>query len=135
VQNIKDWPSFIKICFGIIFGALVVAGFIEKPKFDMSQVTGDKSSQNAAKELVDVDIVVQSEAYKPLEDVEVTVNSKGSPEIRKTNTDGFAQLSIPSRDDVEITLRKKGFEISRHTLKLSNDPKRTRTYYLKNQKS
>lgn len=135
VQNVKDWPLFVKICFGIIFGALVLAGLVEKPKLDIQKAFGDKSSQDVSKELVDIDIIVQSEAYKPLKDVKVTFNSKGSPEVRNTNTDGFARISIPVRDDVEITLEKKGFEISRHTLKTSNDPKRVKTYYLRSQKS
>ena len=135
MQNIKDLPLFVKLCFAIIIGALVLAGFIDKPKLDMSKISGEKPSQDAAKDLVDIGIIVQSEVQKiPLKDVEITFDSKGPPETRKTDTAGFAQVSIPVRDDIAITLRKKGFEVETHTLKLSNDPNRTRTYYLKNQK-
>jgi hypothetical protein len=132
VQNIKDWPLFIKICFGVIIAGLTVAGLVEIPKLSKQQVTGENISQETATGLVNVDIIVES-ATRPVENVEVRFVSKGSPEVRKTNTDGFTQIEIPARDDIEITLSKEGFKTARHTLNLNNDPKRTRTYYLKPQ--
>jgi len=84
-------------------------------------------------ELVNIDIIVESDIAKPLENVEIRFVSKGSPEVRRTNTDGFTQIEIPARNDIEIILTKEGFETARHTLNLNNDPNRTRTYYLKSQ--
>lgn len=133
MQNIKDWPLFVQICFGIIFSVFAIAGFIEIPKFNQQQTTGKNISQEIATELVNVDIIVESDASKPLKNVEVRFVSKGSPEVRRTNTDGFTQIEIPSRDNIEITLSKEGFEGARHTLNLKNDANRTRTYYLKPQ--
>ncbi len=133
MQNIKDWPLFVKICFGIIIAAFTIAGLVEIPKLNQQQTTGQNTSQEIATELVNVDIIVESDAAKPLKNVEVRFVSKGSPEVRRTNTDGFTQIEIPSRDNIEITLSKEGFEAARHTLNLNNDPNRTRTYYLKPQ--
>lgn len=133
MQNIKDWPLFIKICFGVIIASLAVAGLVEVPKLTKEQVAGENASQESAKDLVNVDIIVESTTSKPLENVEVRFVSKGSPEVRRTNTDGFTQIAIPSRDDIEITISKDKFETARHTLNLNNDPNRTRTYYLKPQ--
>ncbi|MGB7273516.1 MAG: hypothetical protein WBC69_09470 [Geitlerinemataceae cyanobacterium] len=131
MENIKDWPLFVKICFGIILVALLLAGLIEIPKSNERQPSGENTSQETATELVKVDIIVESDTNQPLENVEVRFVSKGSPEVRKTNTDGFTQIEIPARDDIEITLSREGFETSRHTMNLNNDPNRTRTYYLK----
>lgn len=127
MQNIKDWPVFVKICFGVIITSLSIAGLIEIPKLNQQEVS---NTQEASLSLVNVDIIVESDTAKPLEDVEVRFVSKGSPEVRRTNTDGFTQIEIPGRDDIEITLSKEGFKTSRHTLNLNNDPNRTRTYYL-----
>ncbi|MBD2095307.1 carboxypeptidase regulatory-like domain-containing protein [Trichocoleus sp. FACHB-591] len=134
MQNIKDWPLFIKICFGLIFLALVVAGLIEIPKLSEQQTSEQSNPKQAATELVNVDIIVVSDTAKPLENVEVRLVSKGAPEVRKTNTDGFVQIDIPARRDIEITLIKEGFKTARYTINLNNDPNRTRTYYLKPQK-
>lgn len=126
MQNIKDWPLFFKICFGIVFLALAIAGLVEIPKINERQTSGENISQETATELVKVDIIVESDVNQPLENVEVRFVSKGSPEVRKTNTDGFTQIEIPVRDDIEITLSKEGFQTSRHTMNLNNDPNRTR---------
>lgn len=133
MQNIKDWPLFVKASFGVIVAALAVAGLIEIPKLNEQQITEEKTSQGDSTELVNVDIIVESDIASPLDNVEVRFVSKGSPEIRRTNTDGFTQIEIPARDDIEITLSREGFEPARHTLNLKNDPNRTRTYYLKPQ--
>lgn len=136
MQNIKDWPVFIKVCFGVITASLVIAGALEIPKLSKQQTAEENTSQKTATELLNVDIIVLSDEanLKPIENVEIRFISKGSPEVRRTNTDGFTQIDIPTRQDIEITLSKEGFKQSRYTLNLNNDPKRTRTYYLKPQK-
>lgn len=133
MQNIKDWPLFVKIGSGVIIAALTIAGLIEVPKLNEQSIAEEPTSQEASTELVNVDIIVESDAASPLENVEVRFVSKGSPEVRRTNTDGFTQIEIPARADIEITLSKEGFATARHTLNLNNDPNRTRTYYLKPQ--
>ncbi|ELS34526.1 MULTISPECIES: carboxypeptidase regulatory-like domain-containing protein [Pseudanabaena] len=136
MQNIKDWPIFIKVCFGLITTALVIAGATEIPKLNKQQKAEDNTSQKNATELLNVDIVVLSDeaTSKPIENAEIRFISKGSPEVRRTDTNGFTQIDIPVRQDIEITISKEGFKQSRYTLSLSNDPNRTRKYYLQPQK-
>lgn|GEM_PF-2038558 len=136
MQNIKDWPVFIKVCFGLITTALVIAGATELPKLNKQQKAEDITPQKIATELLNVDIIVLSDEAnsKPIENAEIRFVSKGSPEVRKTDTNGFAQIDIPVRQDIEITISKEGFKQSRYTLSLNNDPKRTRKYYLQPQK-
>lgn len=135
MQNIKDWPVFIKICFGIVAFTLVVAGAVEIPKI-RQKTEEDTTSQKITPKLMKVDIIVLSEEpnSKPIDNVEIRFISKGSPEVRKTDTNGFAQIDIPVREDIEITISKEGFKQSRYTLTLNNDPNRTRKYYLQPQK-
>ena len=136
MQNIKDWPIFIKVCFGLITTALVIAGATEIPKLNKQQKAEDNTSQKNATELLNVDIIVLSDeaTSKPIENAEIRFISKGSPEVRRTDTNGFTQIDIPVRQDIEITISKEGFKQSRYTLSLSNDPNRTRKYYLQPQK-
>ena len=134
MQNITNWPLFVKAGFSLIIGVLVVGGLLEIPKLNVQKGPGDKSSQETAKELIEIDIIIESDTRKVLEDAEIRFVSKGSPEIRKTNTDGYARIAIPVRNDVDINISKKGFETSRHTLNLSNDPNRSKIFYLKVQK-
>lgn len=130
MQKIQEWPLFIKICFGTVFTALVVAGLVEIPNYPEQ---GEEDSSQNLNSLVNVEIIVVSDTNEPLENVEVRFVSKGSPEVRRTNTDGFAQIQIPSRDDIEITLSKDEFRTARHNLNLNNDSGRTRTYYMQPQ--
>ena len=136
MQNIKDWPVFVKVCFGIVITSIAIYGAAEIPKLNKQQSTEENTSQKIAAELVNVDIIVLSDEAnsKPIENVEIRFTSKGSPEVRRTDTNGFTQIDIPVRKDIEITISKEGFKQSRYTLSLNNDPNRTRKYYLQPQK-
>lgn len=134
MQNIKDWPLFIKICFGVIISTLIVAGIVEIPKLSEKQTSGKESSQKGAADSVKIGIIIESaNTEKVLEKVEVRFVSKGSPENRMTDTQGFTQIEIPSTEDIEITLSKKGFKTAKYTINLNTDPKKTRTYRLESQ--
>ena len=114
MQNIKDWPLFIKVCFGLITTALIIAGATEIPKLNKQQKLEDNTSQKTVTELLNVDIVVLSEeaTSKPIENAEIRFISKGSPEVRKTDTNGFTQIDIPVRQDIQITISKEGLVMS-----------------------
>ncbi|AFY40024.1 hypothetical protein Lepto7376_3868 [[Leptolyngbya] sp. PCC 7376] len=131
MQRIKDWPVFVKICFGIIISALSYAGITVIPQIVTQAPIQSENSESETTELINVEIIVlDSGENLPIQDVEVRVVSTGGPEVRRTNTDGFVQIEIPTRDDVGITLAKDGFQTSRHSINLKNDPNRTREYYL-----
>lgn len=79
----------------------------------------------------DVDLIVQNEKFAPIEDAEVRFIFKGAPEVRRTDSNGYSSIRIPSRGDIEIILSKGGFETVRQIINLGNDSDRTRTYQLK----
>ncbi|MBD2635765.1 carboxypeptidase regulatory-like domain-containing protein [Limnothrix sp. FACHB-881] len=134
MQNFKDWPVFVKISFGVLLTAFVIAGLVEIPKLSSQPEATNDSSQNIPKKLVNIDIVIESESSTPLENVEIRFLFKGAPEVRRTNTDGFVQIEIPERTTVDITLSKEGFKTAQYTINLENDPNRTRVYRLRSQK-
>ncbi len=82
-------------------------------------------------EMKKVDLTVQTESQKPLSRVNVEFKSQGPPEPVLTDGNGYAQIKIPSTTDVQITLRKDGFETISYTIDLKKDPVLTRTYTLK----
>jgi hypothetical protein len=126
MQNIKDWPIFVKIGFGFLISTLVIAGLVEIPK-----LSGQKTPlENAVSDLVDIDVLVYTESKEPLEGVEVRFIVKGSPVVKQTNTEGYTQIQIPKVGDIDIELRKKGFKTATHNIDTQIDPKKNREYIL-----
>jgi hypothetical protein len=82
-------------------------------------------------ELIEVQLLVETEESQPIPDVEVRFVTKGSPDKKYTNSSGYAQIKIPSRDDVDIVLTKKGYETLTETINLKNDPDRNKKFRLK----
>ena len=145
MEQFQKWPLLLKICAVTVFGSTAVAVLINRaelaqlsPDALQSQDQGSESQTpkvgSAATEQsrISFDLIVLSESEKqPIEGVDVLVVSKGPPETRKTDSSGFIQLDIPERSDLQITLSKSGFHSKTVSINLSNDPNRTRTYYLK----
>lgn len=135
MQNIKDWPIFVKVCFGVIGLALMFAGLVEIPKLNKQEAIGKNTSQESTSELINITILVESKIdSSPIKDAVITFTFKGAPEVRMTDTNGFAQIDIPVRQDIIITIAKEGFEKARFTVNPNNDPNRNKTYQLVPQK-
>jgi hypothetical protein len=80
---------------------------------------------------VRVDFVILSEETKqPLEDVKVQFVFNGAPEPRNTNSDGYTSITIPKRDEVQVTLTKDGYKTINREINLEADPKKTVTYFM-----
>ncbi|NJP08343.1 MAG: hypothetical protein HC866_01785 [Leptolyngbyaceae cyanobacterium RU_5_1] len=88
-------------------------------------------SNSCPEELVDVDLIVETEESQPLKGAKVQFKFKGAPEPRETDSSGYVTIQIPNRDDVTVTLSKEGFQTENYVINLKNDPKRTRTFPLK----
>lgn len=127
MQNIKDWPLFVKICFGSLIAIFAIAGVIELPKLTAQ----NSSEQKVDNKLVDIDILIYTENRKPLEGVEVRFILKGSPVVKRTNTDGYTQIQIPALGDIDIELQKQGFNSSTYNIDPQIDPNKNREYILK----
>jgi hypothetical protein len=82
-------------------------------------------------EMKKVDLIVQNESQQPLSTVNVEFISDGAPEPVLTDANGYAQIKIPSTTDVQITLRKDGFETKSYRIDLKKEQGLTRKYTLK----
>lgn len=131
MENLDKLPNWIKISLGIIATALIAAVLRAIGVKDLPNFSSPSTQDSTATNLLNVDLIVQTEQGEPVEEVGVTFTSKGAPEVKRTNTSGFVQLQIPSRDDIEIRLSKTGFKSATYTVNLKNDPQRTRTFQLK----
>ena len=74
---------------------------------------------------------MQGEDKQPIEGVEVRFKFSGAPESRSTNSDGYVDISIPARDDIDIVLTKEGFETIDRTINTAVDVPNIRTITLK----
>ncbi len=78
-----------------------------------------------------VDILIKEENLQPLQGVEVSFASKGAPEVVETDSNGYAQIKIPSRGDINVNLLKDGYQPQNFTINLKNNKENTRRYTLK----
>ena len=98
MDQIDKWPNWVKGSFGLVIVALAIAGVRGLPKLNEQGITKEEVSQKNTVELMNIDIrVVDDTTSKSIENAEIMFVSKGTPEIRRTNTTGFTQIDIPPR--------------------------------------
>lgn len=125
----SKWTIYIGILLSIL--AIIVA--VTTPEVRQFIGLPNQSSKDA--EMKEVDLTVQTESLQPLLSVNVEFKSQGAPATALTDSNGYAKIKIPSTRDVQITLRKQGFETSSQIIDLEKNPVLTRTYTLKSTSS
>ena len=125
----RNLPNPLKFILIFIIGLIVVAGL-----FHPSELVSI-FNQPKADELIEVQILIQSEENQPLQDVEVQFTTQGPPESKYTNSSGYAQIKIPNRNQVDITLSKKGYQTKKETINMKTDPDRNKTFRLQRDSS
>jgi hypothetical protein len=132
MQNFASWPLWIRISLGIVALAVAVAGLREFPELTKLAVgQQETASKEVGPKLADVRIVTETEEGKPIKGVSIRFSYRGSPTERITTDDGYAQIKLPSTEDVEVTISKEGYETKKHIINLKNDPDENRTFQLK----
>ncbi|MEG4029712.1 MULTISPECIES: hypothetical protein [unclassified Microcoleus] len=122
----SKWTVYIGILLSIL--AIIVA--VTTP--EVRRFFGFETNQSSKDaEMKEVDLSVQTESLQPLLSVNVEFKSQGAPATALTDSNGYAKIKIPSTRDVQITLRKEGFETSSQIIDLEKNPVLTRTYMLK----
>ncbi len=91
-------------------------------------------SNPCSNSMKDVELIVQTDSRQALEGVSVEFKSKGAPENAITDSNGYVKIKIPETD-VQVTMRKNGFEPLNYTIDLRKDSFVTRTYKLNPTKS
>ena len=111
---------------GIILAFLVglaIAGVVQ-----LDFLSGNQEAENSS--LLEIQILVQSDKREPIADVEIQVISEGAPVNLYTDSNGYSRVNIPSRGDVDVILRKEGYETRSETINLAIDPDRNRIFRL-----
>jgi len=132
MQNFASWPLWIRVSIGIVALSIAVAGLREFPELTkLASGQQETASKETEPKLTDVRIVTETEEGKPVKGASIRFSYRGSPTERITTDDGYAQIKIPSTEDVEVTLSKEGYETRKHIINLKNDPAENRTFQLK----
>ncbi|MBD1899146.1 carboxypeptidase-like regulatory domain-containing protein [Trichocoleus sp. DQ-A3] len=136
MQNFGNWDVWIKVFLGVVALAVTVAGLREFPELTKLTVgQQETASKEVEPKLVDVRIVTETEEGKPIKGASIRFSYRGSPTERITTDDGYAQIKMPSTEDVEVTLSKEGYETKKHIINLKNDSGENRTFQLKRKQS
>jgi hypothetical protein len=129
-QAFLNLPPWAKALFAFIGIVGTIAGY-----------QSFQSNSNPAKELIsqdsktpdlkNVNIIVRTRESQPEANVKVEIISKGPPTSKTTDSNGYVEIQIPSRETVEIILSKPGYENAKYLINLETDPNTTRTLYIK----
>jgi uncharacterized protein YjbI with pentapeptide repeats len=95
---------------------------------EIRRLTGLQSAGVVQKQ--EVELITQTEQGEVLPGVKVRVSSKGAPEFKSTDNNGYAKVQIPSKGDVAVNLSKAGYPTQNFTINLENEQSTTRVINL-----
>jgi tetratricopeptide (TPR) repeat protein len=132
LRIVENLPLFAKVGVGALIAVLAVAGILEIPKLSSSSTNAPEEQPETSATLTNIDIVVKAEEDgRFLEEVEIEVKGKGPSVFKETNSRGYAQIQIPTTEgNVDIVLRKKGYNDFSDSIDPKVDPNRNREYEL-----
>ena len=107
-----------------------IAGFLAIMDRESPIVNSPESPPPQTSNLTEVKFNLYTQDYQPIEFAEVQFVFDGAPVSKYTDRNGYVNVEIPKRKDIEVILRKDGFETRRQILNLQADPYRTITIYL-----
>lgn len=129
MQFFNDLPKSIKILLLFMVFILFAVGAVQLN--DLSNISDDTSSKVNEIEKINVDFVIRDTDNNPLENVDVAFQGTGAVESRRTDSNGYVGINLPSRSDIEIVMKKEGYITQRQIINLEIDSEKTVTYYLK----
>ena len=125
------WTVYI----GILLSTLAIIVAVTTPK--VRQIFGFETNQSSKDaEIKEVPVIVRTESSAPLAGVNVEFTSqRGIAATAVTESNGYVMVKIPSTRDLQITLRKEGFETISEIVDLKGGSVVTKTYILKKKTS
>ncbi|WP_293149253.1 MULTISPECIES: hypothetical protein [unclassified Microcoleus] len=123
----SKWTVYIGILLSIL--AIIVA--VTTP--EVRQFFGFETNQSSKDaEIKEVPVIVRTESSEPLAGVKVEFTShRGIAATAVTESNGYVMVKIPSTRDLQITLRKEGFETISEIVDLKGGSVVAKTYTLK----
>ena len=132
MQFFDNLPKSTKILLIVIVFGLVAAGAVQLN--DLSIFLNNTSDNEIEK--VNVSFVIRDDNNNPLENVNVAFQGTDTVESRRTDSNGYVSINMPSRQKIEVVMSKEGYITQRKTISLEIDSENTETYYLeKNENS
>jgi hypothetical protein len=136
LKNLPDWVKLFLILSAS--GMAGIGGYVGlKPLIDKeAQKSLPESSKSVDSELQRINFTVQEKlAPNLISNVDVQILSDGPPTSKKTDSNGYLEIDIPTRKTVTIILKKKGYNSETYLVDLQTDPKTTRTFYIEREES
>lgn len=133
----SKWTVYIGISLSVL--AIIVAVTTPEVRYRLGLETNPSPKNAEIKEvpapkdaeIKEIYVMVRTESLEPLALVNVELTSQRGPTTDSTDTTGYAIFKIPSTRDLQITLRKEGFETISETVDLKVDRVLTKKYTLK----
>jgi hypothetical protein len=128
LQAFLNLPNWAKALFTFISIVGLIAGYETLQSNPAKELLSQDSKTS---DLKDVNIIVRTRESQPIDNVKVEIISKGPPTSKTTDSNGYVEIQIPSRETVEIILSKPSYENAKYLINLATDPNTTRTLYIK----
>lgn len=93
-----------------------------------------KSIKNSTNPDVKLELLVQSETTnEPLSNVKVTFSSNGAPVTAYTDSNGYVAIAVSGKEELNLTLRKEGFQTTNLITNLASDSSKVRILRLESE--
>ncbi|MEG4029711.1 MULTISPECIES: hypothetical protein [unclassified Microcoleus] len=133
----SKWTVYIGISLSVL--AIIVAVTTPEVRYRLGLETNPSPKNAEIKEvpapkdaeIKEVPVMVRTESLEPLASVNVEFTSQRGPATGLTDSNGYIIVKIPSTRDLQITLRKEGFETISETVDIKEDSVLTKKYILK----
>ncbi|AFZ08186.1 hypothetical protein Osc7112_3844 [Oscillatoria nigro-viridis PCC 7112] len=138
----SKWTVYIGILLSVL--AIIVAVTTPEVRYGLGLETNPSPKNAEIKEVLapkdaeikEVPVIVRTESSAPLAGVNVEFTSqRGIAATAVTESNGYVMVKIPSTRDLQITLRKEGFETISEIVDLKGGSVVTKTYILKKKTS
>ena len=125
----SKWTVYIGILLSVL--AIIVAVTTPEVRYRLGLEANQPSKDSEIKE---VPVIVITESSEPIENVKVEFTSQRGPTTGLTDSNGYTIVKILSTRDLQITLRKEGFETISETVDIKENSVLTKKYILKKNK-
>ncbi len=119
----NNLPKPTKIFLSFAIAGFVAAGWLNKDDLPFFGAEDNNS--------IEIHLLILTQGNQPIQDAKILVNSQGPLTPIFSDTDGFAQIQIPYRKNVEINIEKEGYENVVKIINLEVDTSRNKKIKLK----
>ena len=131
IKALPPWAQLISALATLTLATFGVVQILPPQPRDPNPNPSPTSTPEATEKIPQEIYVYDAETDQPLSRVDVRFLAPGGAIGDRTNSDGLTELTVPKSEDIDIELRKEGYETQIKKLNLVTDPEKRKTYYLK----